>query len=495
MAFAGIDVGTSGCKLLVYDLEGNVIFHSARKYQEEGEKGFRELNPTLVLEKVKEILEEAGADCPETIEALSVASLGESVVCLDRKGNVLANSMLTGDCRGIRETEELIQQFGAGHIFEITGLPPNELYGLPKYMWLNRNTNVIKEAEAILFYEDFIGYFLTGKRRVSYSSAARSMAFDIRRKEWSGELLAAAGISVEQMSEPAAPCTVIGKILPKVAESLKLSKNLRIVTGGHDQTCAALGSGLVLPENGECGMGTCEFMFTMLPGPQMSPYMMQNDFTCIPYVLKDTYLSSIEVTTCGILKNWARDTIFQDIFKECQGEHKNFFEEMEKRAEKVQTEVLVLPQFGSAGNPDLSMDARGTIAGLTIHTKPEELYRAILEGMAFQMYFAYERMKELGTEMKTIAATGGGSVSALTLQIRADVFGMEVYSLESEEAGTLGCMIMAAAAAGAYESLEKGIRKAVRRKKRFYPNAEMHEYYREKYKRYKKLYELMHDFK
>ena len=73
----------------------------------------------------------------------------------------------------------------------------------------------------------------------------------------------------------------------------------------------------------------------------------------------------------------------------------------------IQTYILLLPQFGSAGNPDLSMDAKGTITGLTIHTKPEEIYRAILEGMAFQMYLAYERMNVIGTKMKKIAATGG----------------------------------------------------------------------------------------
>ncbi len=329
MAFAGIDIGTSGCKLLVYDLEGHVIFRSSRKYQEEGRDGFRELNPEVVLENVKIILSEAGKNCPENIEALAVASLGESVVCLDENNNILANSMLTGDCRGITEIQELIQHFGAQHIFEITGLPPNELYGLPKYMWLNQNTDVIKKAKAILYYEDFIGYILTGKRMVSYSSAARSMAFDIRKKEWSEELLGAAGISLQQMSVPVAPCTVIGTVLPEISERLGLNHELKVIAGGHDQTCAALGSGLISSENGEIGMGTCEFMFTMLPEIKMTPYMIQNNFTCIPYVLNNTYLSSIEVTTCGILKNWARDTIFQGISMECQKQGKDFWEEME----------------------------------------------------------------------------------------------------------------------------------------------------------------------
>ena len=131
------------------------------------------------------------------------------------------------------------------------------------------------------------------------------------KKEWSEELLGAAGISLQQMSVPVAPSTVIGTVLPEIAERLGLNHELKVIAGGHDQTCAALGSGLISSENGEIGMGTCEFMFTMLPEIKMTPYMIQNNFTCIPYVLNNTYLSSIEVTTCGILKNWARDTIFR----------------------------------------------------------------------------------------------------------------------------------------------------------------------------------------
>ena len=145
MAFAGMDVGTSGCKLLVYDLDGNVIFKAVRHYAEEGGAGRRELNPELVLQKVKEVLRETGDNCPEPLEAMAVASLGESVVCLDEEDRVLANSMLTGDSRGIPETKEIIKRIGARRIFEITGLPPNELYGLPKYMWLNRNSDAIKK--------------------------------------------------------------------------------------------------------------------------------------------------------------------------------------------------------------------------------------------------------------------------------------------------------------------------------------------------------------
>lgn len=494
MVYAGLDVGTSGCKLVAYDLEGREVFAASRRYAETGSEGRRELDPAVVLQSVKETLKEAGTRCPQPIRALSVASMGETVVCLDAEDRPLMNAMLTGDCRGIPQTRRLIGQVGAQRIFEVTGLPPNELYSLPKWMWINEETDVLPRTERILFFEDYVGYMLTGQRKVSYFSAARSLAFDINRKAWSQELLDLAGIRAEQLSEPVPPFTVIGTIRPEVAAELSLPGDMKVVVGGHDQTCAAFGSGLSGMECGECGMGTCEFLFIMLPGPMATPFMRENDFTCIPYVLPDTYLTSLEITTCGILKNWARDTLFADIRRECEARGVSFFREMDRRAADAETEVLLLPQFGSSGNPDLSMDARGTIAGLTIHTRPEELYRAILEGMAFQSRLAYERLQALGTRMRVITATGGGAASELALQIRADVFNMKVRTLENDESGTLGCMMMAAVADGAYASIEEAFRRAVRTGREYVPDANRHAKYMRKYGQYKRLYALMYDF-
>lgn len=495
MVYAGMDVGTSGCKLVVYDLCGNAVYEAASRYTETGKDGRREIDPAMVLEHVKTVLRQAARECPEPIRALAVASMGETTVCLDREDRPLMNGMLTGDCRGIPQTERLIREKGARHIFEITGLPPNELYSIPKWMWINEETDVFRKTEKMMFFEDYVGYCLTGERKVSYSSAARSLAFDITRKEWSEELLAFAGVKKEWLSTPTPPFTVIGTVLPEVAEELGLPADLKIVVGGHDQTCAAFGSGLSGMEDGELGMGTCEFMFMRLPKAQMTDFMLENDFTCIPYLSDDTFLTSLEITTCGILKNWARDTLFPYIWDYCEKEGKNFFAEMDKLAKDVETEVMLLPQFGSSGNPDLSMDARGTVTGLTIHTTPGEIYRAVLEGMALQNYLAYERLQTLGTQMARITVTGGGAASDLTNQIRADVFNMPVRTLCDDESGTLGCMMMAAVADGGYSSAEEAVSRAVHIRKEYLPDEEQHERYMRKYLKYKKFYGLMHDFK
>lgn len=494
MAYAGLDIGTSGCKMIVYDLSGSVLYEAAEKYKEYGEGGIREINPAEVMDHIKSVMKNVGSNCPERIEAMAVTSLGESVVCLDENDQCLCNSMAVGDQRGIEEARRLIEKFGRQKILDITGLPPSEMYGLPKYMWLNENTDVIKRAKAILFYEDFAGYVLTGVRMVSYSSASRSMAFDIEKKVWSEELLACAGITVSQMSKPADAGTVIGTILPEMAEELHINPDMKVVVGGHDQSCAALGSGLISPEIGECGMGTCEFMFMMLPKAEKSGYMIENDLTCVPYVLPDKYLTSTMLTTCGILKNWSIDTILHGTKLTCENEGRDFFEYVDSAIDGRETKVLLLPQFGSSGNPDINYDVYGTITGLTIHTRVEEIYQAILEGMAFQMLLGYESAKELGAEVSKIICTGGGARSKVTLQMRADIFNLDILTINTEESGTLGCAILAAKGSGAYSGIEDAVEHMVQIKETYHPDKSRQTYYQKKYRKFKELYKVMHLF-
>lgn len=496
LVYAGLDIGTSGCKMVLYDVNGNALYKARRSYREFGEDGYREIDPDIVVCNVKETIKEAALNSPGKIKGLAITSLGESIVCLDNKGKSLCNSMVTGDKRGIEETKRIVDIIGEKEIFEITGLPPSEMYGLPKYMWLNENTDVISKTQYIFFYEDYIGYILTGHRIVSYSSASRSMAFDIRTNEWSEKLLNIAGITSNMMSKPMPSGTIIGRIKKQIAKELYLPEDTMVVVGGHDQNCATLGGGVIAPNIGHDGQGTCEVMSMMITRNNKTDYMIKGNLPYIPYVLKDSYLTAIEITTCGIMMNWCRDTIFEGIRRQCEAEDKDFFTYMNNEAEKIGiSDILVLPQFGSSGNPDINYDARGLIWGLTVHSKPVEIYRAFLESMAYQMLMAYETLGSLNINLDTISITGGGSNSPLTYQIRADVFNKKILCLENRESGTLGCMILAATALGEYNSLVEGVNKVVRVAKTYVPNLKNHNLYMEKYKKYKELYKRMHKFK
>lgn len=494
MAIGGLDVGTSGCKFVVYDHNGNTLYVAHRGYSEFGTDGRREVNGYVIWENVKDVIKDAAKNSPEKIEGFAIATLGESAVPVSVEGEILYNSMVVGDCRGISETKKLMDKFGDIKVMRVSGVPISEMYSLPKFMWINENTDVFERTKYLFLYEDFIAYKLTGVRKVSYSSAARTMAFDIMKKEWSEELLNAAGLTTGMMSPPAPSGSVIGNVLPQMAKELGLPSNTVIVVGGHDQNCATLGGGVCSPEYIEDGLGTCEVMSVMLTYPRMDDYMIKNDLVCIPYVLPDKYLTYLVLPTCGILINWFRDVFFNEMYREYKARGENVLKALDEMAGDLPTNLLVLPQFGSAGIPRVDYEAKGLFWGLTVHTQPIEMYRAVIESISYQMLLAYETLTPFGINCKNIRITGGGS-SPLTAQMRADIFNKEVTMLKNKESGTLGCAILAGAALGVYKNIEDGIEKAVQTGRTFYPDTKRREIYMKKYEKFKKLYALMSDFK
>ncbi|MGC4019036.1 MAG: FGGY-family carbohydrate kinase [Muricomes sp.] len=339
MSVAGLDIGTSGCKIVVYDLEGNIKAACSHSYKEEGADGYREIDPATVLPGVKACIKNVSKELDDPIRALAVGTLGESVVCMDEDGKILGKSMVTGDKRGILEVEEILQKVSREEIMDITGIPASEMYSLPKLLWMNKHTDMIKRAKYIFTYEDYIGYYLTGNRKISHSSASRTMALDIEQKVWSEKLLEIAGISKEQMSVPVSAGTIVGQVLPEIAEELGLSPEMKVVAGGHDQECAALGAGVVTSGIGEDGHGTCEVLNLMLGEPLRTKAMIETDMACVPGMIPGTYMTNMEITTCGILMNWSRDCMFEGIHRRCKETGENFFAYMDRKATGIKTEL------------------------------------------------------------------------------------------------------------------------------------------------------------
>ncbi len=493
VAIGGLDVGTSGCKFVLFDEDGHILYHTHRTYSEKGGDGRRELDPVEVWENVKDVIREATAVVP--IEGFAIATMGESTVHVSDEGKCLCNAMVTGDYRGIPEVKRLIEAQGREYIAKITGIPPSEMYTLPKLMWLNENSEVIQNSKYIFLFEDFIGYKLTGKRVVSYSSASRTMAFDINRKEWAADLLAVAGVDVAKLSCPMPSGSVVGNVCGTIAEELGLKQDVKIIVGGHDQTCATLGSGVCNSNIAEDGLGTCEAMSIILPETNSYSHMIANDLVKVPYVIENKYLTYLVMTTCGILMNWFRDAFYKDKYEKLKAEGRNIFAELDKMVGDNPTSLLVLPQFGSAGIPHVDYNAYGLFWGMTTNTTTIEMYRALKESMGYHMLLAYETVKELGVNVENIRITGGGGASPLTAQMRADIFNVEVSMLENKEAGGLGCAILTGMALGKFTSIYEGIERTVNIEKTFYPDSAMHKCYMQQYEKYKKLYYLMRDFK
>lgn len=494
MAIIGIDIGTSGCKACAFNTSGTLLSMAYGKYTEKRGNGTREIEPDIVREEIFCALSKAISDCPEPIQAISVTCLGESLVCLDEYDNVLYTSMVTGDNRGRDGVEKLCKNPGADYIFRTTGLMPSQLYSLPKLIWMRDHTDVLSKTKKIFFYEDYIGYLLTGERKVSYSSAGRSMAVDIHHLKWDKRLLAAAKLTPEQFSELVPSGTVIGYVKDEAAHRFHMSGRIPVVAGAHDQVCAALGCGFIDNSLAEDCIGTCECLALILPEHYAQDTLKNLQMPCMLYPLQNCFFTTLEVTTCGALMNWARDTLFKSTRDTCNAKGIDFFKYMDDRVAGRHTDVLILPQFGSSGHPDLNYHMSGTICGLSLETTEEDLYLALKESMVYQLKLAYEYAAPLNLNFEKIVMAGGAANSLVSSRLRADIFKKPVYTLVNKEAGTLGCMILAAVAIGEYPDITSCIHKVVQYSDKILPNPENVAVHEEKYQRFKTLYKNMHHF-
>jgi len=188
---AGLDVGTTGCKVTVFTAEGENLGREYRDYPVRRAVDAQEADAVALGESVLDCVRAAKARFGQ-IEAIGVTSFGEAFVLADEEGKPLRPIILCTDPRGAEECQELCDKVGEKRIASIIGVKPHSMYSLPKLLWIrNHEPEVFAKARSAMLIEDYVIYLLTGECKTDYSCATRAMAFDIRTLDWSDEILKA----------------------------------------------------------------------------------------------------------------------------------------------------------------------------------------------------------------------------------------------------------------------------------------------------------------
>lgn len=482
MKIAGLDIGTTGCKLTVFDENGNYLNKSYRGYPVSREAGAHEIDVSFMMDCVYEVIREMAAMVPD-LAGIGVTSFGETCVFVNKDGNPLCNAMLYTDPRGAEECAELVTKLGAKRIAEITGLAPHEMYSISKMMWMKRNRpELYTAAKRILLIEDFVVWHLTGKAQIDYSLATRTMAFDINTMSWSKEILNAAGIDESLLSAPVPTGTSAGRVSAYIAEKTGLSPDCRIVSVSHDQVAAAVGAGAFDGTVAVDGAGTVQCLtpvFDSLPDIEV---MAKGNFSVVPYVIPGKYVAYAFSYTGGALIQWAMETVGR-------GETNESLEKVYNSDEP--TGILVLPHFAGAATPYMDTGSKGAIIGLTTNTSPADIYRACMEGVVYEMKLNYDALSGSGIHFEKLHATGGGAKSRVWMQMKADVLNLPVTALETADAGTVGSAMLTGVATGVFRDLKDAGEHMVKETETYYPDASMHENYMKIYERYQKVYDAV----
>ena len=491
MSLLGVDVGTTGCKGVAFDLEGQVIASAYREYPLlEPNPGWMELDAHQVTKAIKEVITEVAAQTKaDPIQALSASSQGEAAVPLSKQGEILDNTPVSFDKRTTEIAAWWKDELSIREIFEITGQPLHPMHTISKIMWLRENKpEVFKRVWKFLCYEEYVFYLLGIDPVTDYSIAARMMAFDVKSKQWSEKMLSIAGLGESLFPGTAPSGTAIGEVAPKVAEELGLPKGVVAVTGGHDQPCNALGAGIIQSGTAVYGIGTVECITPALSWPEDVDEMLKGNLACYPHVVKDLYTSVAFNFTGGSLLKWYRDT-FADKEKEIAAKQGvDPYDIILENLPEAPATPMILPHFTATGTPHFDTRSKGAILGLTLGTKKQDIVKAILEGVTFEMKLNVEVLKNAGVPVNSMKATGGGAKSNAWIQLKADIMGIPIASLLVSEATSLGTAILAGTAIGVYPSVQAAVKELVKTKEVFEPTPRKNRIYEERFETYKQIY-------
>ncbi len=489
MKIAGLDIGTTGCKLTVFDEQGQDLGKAYRDYPVRRQVSGHEIDISVVMDSVYAVIGEMVTQYPD-IGGIGITSFGETFVMTDAQGTPLHTAMLYTDPRGAEECAELVAELGADRIARISGLAPHEMYSVCKIMWLKKHQpDVYQQAKHIFLIGDYVAWHLTGVAQIDYSLATRSMAFDIGKLTWSEEILDAAGIDISLLSKPVPTGTAAGYVTKAAAEKTGLNPDCQIVTVSHDQVAAAVGAGAFDGETAVDGAGTVECLTPIYDSLPDISVMSKGYFSVVPYVIPGKYVAYAFSYTGGALIQWCVNTFTKVEQEEAKQQGISVNTLLEQQYEKQEpTGLLVLPHFAGAATPYMDTGSKGAILGLTAGTTLPQIYRACMEGVAYEMRLNYDALADSGIRFTKLHATGGGAKSKVWMQMKANILNLPITSLKTSDAGTVGSAMLTGVAVGVFKDLEEAASVMVRQRETYLPDPMRHEQYMRIYERYRKVY-------
>lgn len=487
MAVLGIDLGTTGCKSCVYSENGTLLGSAYKEYERAADQ--KTIDFSAVFEDVKYVIFNSARGVKEQIEGISISSFGEVFVPTDKNLNVLSEGVMYNDYSSEENKEIIAKSISEDELGEITGLKNSPVYSLTKAMSFAKSSLYNKDVK-FLCGEDFVIAKLCGEFVTDYSIASRTMAFDIKKKEFSQKLCDIAGISKDNFAQPLPSGTIVGKILPSIAEELGINKNCYIITGAHDQICTAIGCGVSDGKAFANGMGTIDCIISVFDDNIDKKSLISDNYCIVPFLDKNLYASySFCMTGGSLLKSYSDK--FLDKEKDfCKMNGNNIYAYMNDQISSEINDIMLLPHFAGAATPYMDTSAKGMVYGLDLSCTKYDIYKAILEGIAMEMNLNLNTLyKSKVQKPQSIIVAGGGARSDKWLQMKADIYNLKIQRCKHNEVGTAGVAMLALNALNK-RTLIDSLKDFCGVDKTFYPDKEMVEKYAKKYEKYQKMYNL-----
>lgn len=487
----GIDIGTSGTKSLLIDPDGNIIAEAAATYGVSMPKPlWTEQDPedwwNATVKTVRAVVKQGRAK-PGDVTAIGLSGQMHGSVFLDKSGKVLRPALLWNDQRTAAECEQITQLAGGrGELIRMVGNPALTGFTAPKILWLrNHEPKKYERLTHVLLPKDEIRRRLTGELATDASDASGMLLLDVKRRDWSDELLGKLQLDRSMLAKVYESEQVTGSLRPEIAEKLGLTTRCQVVAGAGDCAAGAIGNGIV--KSGVCtvSLGTSGVVFVHCDQPQ---YDQQGRLHTFCHAVHGKWhMMGVTLSAAGSLQ-WFVDQICPELASR-RGADPYATINAEAAAIPPGAEGLIfLPYLAGERTPHADALARGAFIGLTSKHNRGHLSRAVMEGVAMSLRESLEIIKQLNVPVREMRVSGGGAKSQLWKQILADVTEQAACTINAEQGPAFGVSLLAAVGAGQFKNIEEACKATIEVVKKVPPKKPSSKAYKNLFPLYQSLY-------
>ncbi|MEO8355491.1 MAG: FGGY-family carbohydrate kinase [Chloroflexota bacterium] len=457
------DLGTGGNKASLYDVEGNCLASAFVPYTTQyPHVGWHEQRPAdwwnAVLESTRQLMKSSGAD-KDDIVCLGISGHSLGAVPMDKDGNLLREATpIWSDIRAEQEVQEFFSKVDPAAWYLTTGNGfPAACYTIFKVMWYrNHEPGMFQKIYKILGTKDYINFKLTGEFRTDYSYASGTGIYDLEGWKYSPEFIKASDVLADLWPEIVPSTQIIGEVTPHIADMLGLGHGVKVVCGGVDNSCMALGAKNIRDGRVYASLGSSAWIAVSSERPVLDEKYKPYVFA---HVMPNMFTSAVSIFSAGTSFTWLKDNLCEDLIAEAKATHQDVYSLMNQVAEKAplgSNKLLFNPSLAGGTSQDASEHIRGAYMGLDLkHGKPE-LIRAAMEGIAMNLRLRLDLLRKYTPLENEILFVGGGARSRFYLGIFADTFNTRIIKTNiDQDAGALGAAAIAAVGCGLWESFEQ----------------------------------------
>ncbi len=494
------DFGTGGIKASIYDVEGSCLASHFATYETYyPATGFHEQSPEMWWNATVEATQELLIDWQgnkKLIRAIGISGHSLAVVPVDKDGQLLRKyGIIWSDSRPTTQVDDFFANTDKKSWYMKTGngFPP-ALYSVFKIMWLRDNENdVFNNIYKVLGSKDYINYRMTNVMATDYSYASGSGVWDLQNWCYDDKLIDAASLDKNIFPEAFPSDHIIGNLTEKAAKELSLTTAVKVVAGGVDNSCMALGARAFRDGDVYNSMGSSSWIAVTDAKPLL-------DLNSKPYVfahvVPNKFTSAIGVFSTGSSLRWIKELLFSYYDEELVN-NKNPFAVMLDAAEKVNcgaNGVYFLPTLAGGSSLDACSEIRGSFANIDLKNNFADMCRATLEGIAMAQANALKALENLTTLKSEILAVGGGARDDYFMEIFATLYQKDIVRTQvGQQAAALGAAALALVGIGEWNGYEK-IAKIHRETARQSINEEKREFYHQHLDKFNKLNKHLSDW-